>query len=262
MSDPSRWLAMSAAEQTEMRSQHEQTSKQLRTLLVFAAGAIKLLNFTTEEITAPFLLPEMVDRLASMLNYFLKYLTGSERRKLAIKEADKLGFNPRELLKSIISVYLHLASSDRSGVFARAVAADERSYSAEMFPESTRVLMSSGMMDPVSQARLEQLTKQVADATEAAHSLDDILVDADIPDEFLDPVMATLMTDPVLLPTSKTIMDRAQIVRHLLSSQQDPFNRASLTPEELVPQPELKARIEAWVAAAVSAKQSSKMQIG
>ena len=30
----------------------------------------------------------------------------------------------------------------------------------------------------------------------------------DVPDEFLDPVMGTLMTDPVLLPASGTIMDR------------------------------------------------------
>ena len=41
-----------------------------------------------------------------------------------------------------------------------------------------------------------------------------------IPSEFLDPLMATLMEDPVLLPTSsRMIMDRANIVRHLLSDQ-------------------------------------------
>ena len=46
----------------------------------------------------------MVDRLASMLNYFLKYLTGSERRRLAIKDPEKFSFRPRELLLSIIQV--------------------------------------------------------------------------------------------------------------------------------------------------------------
>ena len=41
-----------------------------------------------------------------------------------------------------------------------------------------------------------------------------------IPSEFLDPLMATLMVDPVLLPTSsRMVMDRANIVRHLLSDQ-------------------------------------------
>ena len=39
-----------------------------------------------------------------MLNYFLKYLTGSERRRLAIRDPEKYSFKPRELLLSIIQV--------------------------------------------------------------------------------------------------------------------------------------------------------------
>jgi ubiquitin conjugation factor E4 B len=50
-----------------------------------------------------------------------------------------------------------------------------------------------------------------------------------------DPLMYTLMRDPVRLPTSGTVVDRAVIVQHLLSDQSDPFNRKPLTPDELVP---------------------------
>ena len=39
---------------------------------------------------------------------------------------------------------------------------------------------------------------------------------ADAPDEFLDPIMGTLMRDPVLLPTSGNIVDRTTIARHIL----------------------------------------------
>lgn len=39
---------------------------------------------------------------------------------------------------------------------------------------------------------------------------------AEAPEEFLDPIMGTLMVDPVKLPTSNTNMDRAVIARHLL----------------------------------------------
>lgn len=62
------------------------------------------------QITAPFLLPEMVDRLAGMLNYFLKYLTGSERRRLVVKEPEKYNFKPRDVLLSIIQVWVQAAS--------------------------------------------------------------------------------------------------------------------------------------------------------
>jgi ubiquitin conjugation factor E4 B len=56
----------------------------------------------------------------------------------------------------------------------------------------------------------------------------------DIPDEFKDPLMDTLMTDPVLLP-SGVVMDRAVIMRHLLNSNTDPFNRQALSADMLVP---------------------------
>ena len=38
----------------------------------------------------------------------------------------------------------------------------------------------------------------------------------DAPEEFLDPIMGTLMIDPVRLPTSSTNIDRAILARHLL----------------------------------------------
>jgi len=68
---------------------------------------------------------------------------------------------------------------------------------------------------------------------------------ADAPDEFKDPLMDTLMSDPVVLP-SGTVMDRAIITRHLLNSCTDPFNRQPLTEDMLVPNIELKQRIDAW----------------
>lgn len=39
---------------------------------------------------------------------------------------------------------------------------------------------------------------------------------ADACDEFLDPIMSTLMSDPVILPSSRVTVDRSTIARHLL----------------------------------------------
>jgi len=47
--------------------------------------------------------------------------------------------------------------------------------------------------------------------------------------------MFTVMRDPVRLPSSKTILDRATIKSHLLSDSKDPFNRAPLSIEDVVP---------------------------
>ena len=50
-----------------------------------------------------------------------------------------------------------------------------------------------------------------------------------------DPLMFTLMEDPVILPTSRTSVDRSTIRSHLLSDPNDPFNRAPLRIEDVVP---------------------------
>jgi ubiquitin conjugation factor E4 B len=47
--------------------------------------------------------------------------------------------------------------------------------------------------------------------------------------------MYTLMEDPVILPSSKVSIDRATIRSHLLSDPNDPFNRAPLKIEEVIP---------------------------
>lgn len=81
--------------------------------------------------------------------------------------------------------------------------------------------------------------------------------------------MATLMEDPVILPSSKVTIDRHTIKIHLLSDPKDPFNREPLKLEDVIPSmfalmllvhvqrllltdekfadTELKQQIEAWV---------------
>ena len=47
--------------------------------------------------------------------------------------------------------------------------------------------------------------------------------------------MCTIMRDPVILPTSRAVIDRSTIKSHLLSDSKDPFNRVPLTIEEVIP---------------------------
>jgi hypothetical protein len=68
----------------------------------------------------------------------------------------------------------------------------------------------------------------------------------DVPEEYLDPLMNDIMNDPVMLPTSGNIMDRDVIMRHLLGEQNDPFNREPLSADMLIPQDELRQKIEKW----------------
>ena len=69
---------------------------------------------------------------------------------------------------------------------------------------------------------------------------------ADAPEEFLDPMLYTIMTNPVILPSSQLIIDLMTIKKHLMNDPHDPFNREPLTLDECVPDVELKEKIEKW----------------
>ena len=71
----------------------------------------------------------------------------------------------------------------------------------------------------------------------------------DVCEDFLDPIMHTVMEDPVRLLTSGKVMDRA-VIQHILSTEggRDPFNRAELTLDMLEDVPDLRSKIQAWKA--------------
>lgn len=65
-------------------------------------------------------------------------------------------------------------------------------------------------------------------------------------DLILDPLLFTLMEEPVILPASQVTVDLATIKSHLLSDNHDPFNRQPLKIEDVIPNTELKGKIADW----------------
>jgi hypothetical protein len=126
--------------------------------------------------------------------------------------------------------------------FEAAVVSDGRSYKPELFANVVAMLQARSAIGPMLLANIEEMTERLQQAAAVNAAADD----GEVPDEFLDPITAVLMDDPVVLPTSNQTMDRAVIERHLLSTPLDPFNRAKLTPDMLVPNVELKKAIDEW----------------
>ncbi|KAJ8932411.1 hypothetical protein NQ314_014668 [Rhamnusium bicolor] len=107
-----------------------------------------------------------------------------------------------------------------------------RSFRKELFDDAALRLERILIKTPVEIEQFKSLASKAHGILETNQKSEDWLADA--PDEFKDPLMDTLMTDPVLLPSGQ-IMDRSVIMRHLLNSNTDPFNRQLLTEEMLIP---------------------------
>ncbi|KAI5062089.1 hypothetical protein GOP47_0022628 [Adiantum capillus-veneris] len=245
MGNTTEWESRPAQERQDRTRIFRQQESHVRTDMTLANEDVKMLQYTSAEITGPFLLPELVERIASMLNYFLLQLVGPERRALKVKDPEKYEFRPKELLTQIVEIYVNLSRGDKTNSFAKAISADGRSFREELFKEAADVLWRLGSLPENFLREFKALGAKAKDA--AAEATDAEAMLGDIPDEFLDPIQYTLMRDPVILPSSKATMDRSTIQRHLLSDQTDPFNRSLLTPDMLIPNTELKAQIEAYM---------------
>lgn len=171
-----------------------------------------------------------------------------------MKDPKRFNFEPRKLLVQIIEIYLHFSNESE---FLEAIVRDVRSFKVEVFKQALDLLTKWSLL-PVDQIQqFVMFTSQCQETLKHAEHLKEEEYD-DIPDEFIDPISCTLMKDPVLLPTSGKIVDRAVIHRHLLTVSNDPFTRAHLTEDMLVPQSQLKTKIQDWLKAKKDPKEQQK----
>ncbi|KAL9590791.1 MAG: hypothetical protein Q9203_000429 [Teloschistes exilis] len=205
---------------------------------------VAMLKLFTEALADAFTMPEIVQRLADMLDYNLDVLVGPKSSELIVENPQDYEFQPKTLLSEILDVYLNLRKKES---FILAVARDGRSYKPANFQKATTIFRTKAKELKSSQdlQTWTALGEKIGKAKEADEQAEEDL--GEIPDEFLDPLVFTLMTDPVTLPTSRTTMDRSTIRSHLLSDPNDPFNRSPLKIEDVVPNTELKAQIEAFI---------------
>ncbi|XP_018081118.1 ubiquitin conjugation factor E4 B isoform X1 [Xenopus laevis] len=240
MRNKEHWEQLPRDQQQARQSQLAQDERVSRSYLALATETVDMFHILTKQVQKPFLRPELGPRLAAMLNFNLQQLCGPKCRDLKVENPEKYGFEPKKLLDQLTDIYLHLDCAR----FAKAIADDQRSYSKDLFEEVISKMKKAGIKSTIAIEKFKLLAEKVEEivARNARAEIDY----SDAPDEFRDPLMDTLMTEPVRLP-SGTIMDRSIILRHLLNSSTDPFNRQTLTENMLEPVPELKEKIQAWM---------------
>ncbi|CAL4064415.1 unnamed protein product [Meganyctiphanes norvegica] len=238
--DDGEWDTLTPEQKREKESSVHHTTLLARFHNMMGTSTIRTLIRLTKEMPQMFTHPTLVDRMAAMLNYFLAHLVGPKRRDLKVNDMDKYEFRPSEMVKDICTIYTHLGSDD---AFCLAISQDGRSYSAKLFQQAHDVLCRVGGGGLAGD--ILELQGKVEAASQANQEVEDLATEA--PEEFLDPIMSHLMTDPVTLPSSQIVCDRSTIARHLLSDQTDPFNRAPLTMEEVLSNTELKDKINQWL---------------
>lgn len=200
------WNSLPAEERAQNLSYLNHIGTIARFDNILGRETIHTLELLTSEITIVFTHSTMVDRVAAMLNYFLYNLVGPNKKNFKVKDQKEFEFDPANTVLNICKIYINLYDNNS---FCLAISQDGRSYSPQLFPLAEGVLVKIGGGILISQ--LQELAMKVARLASEQEAEEEIIAEA--PEEFLDPIMSTLMTDPVMLPSSKQIVDRTTIAR-------------------------------------------------
>lgn len=217
----------------------ESSERKAKSYMGLSNKTMELFKLFTKEVPKGFVLPELVDRLAGMLNYNLSAMVGPKCKNLKVEDPTKYDFDPKTTLQGLCEVYCNLSQEQD---FIKAVSRDGRSFNIEWFKKAVNVLRTKTLTNPKI---IDQLMEfgELAENQRLQDEQEELEL-GDVPDEFLDPLMYTVMEDPVILPTSKVVMDRSTIKAHLLSDPTDPFNRSPLKLEDVIDDIELKEKIQ------------------
>jgi len=209
-----------------------------RSQMNLAVASIQMIGYMSQAYREPFLSVDLVGRVAEMINYYINKLNGPRVSALKVKDPKKFGFRPKLLLRELVRIFL-VFSEDLE--FLKATAGDARSYDPAVFAKAASNLEKREIVSVAELRRFRSVLERLEKLAVELKNEDDMLIDA--PSKYLDPIMTTIMLDPVMLPESKVVVDRQVIRRHLLNSSTDPFNRSKLSIKDLVEVPELKKEI-------------------
>jgi len=265
LKSPVELAALEADDRSERERKYRSDRGTAGHWLAQARDQIELMSQLSSSIVHVWVSKHLRDHFCQAMGYFLDHLVGPKRSNLAVQNRAELQFDPLETLFRIMRTYANIAAagpkagsittapsadsavaagrgSEGAGagagagddeledddIFASAIVRDERSFKLSNFQEARRLLSrpdvmsryvdASSVLDGVARlmARLQVVQAAAQDDADAL---------GDIPDELQDPLMAELLSDPVLLPTSRNIMSREVIIRVLLDEERDPFNR-------------------------------------
>jgi len=209
-------------------------SRVLKGKLMFLIKGFEFIEYILVDIIDIFCMPEVIDKFIGSMNNYLKVMIGKDRKQLLIKNKDLYDYSPKSILLKITQIYVKCLYDER---LLKSIVYNTHNYNINHFKKMISVITKS--MDNNERLfkweYIDNIQLLISKLNEIESNMD--LDDIEIPDEFCDPLMMTLITNPVELPSNdsadKIIMDRLVIKKCLIENSINPFNREPLTLEIL-----------------------------
>lgn len=189
-------------------------------LHVFSTFIVK----TSKMYTNIILCDEIKNCLNNIVVLIINNLT-IHQKKYKVIDKTNLKFTPIDLLITIKSILLNLIYVRKNEAIVAVLFSENDSYNKNSITRISNILNKKNKIKSIEYSYLSFLDNKITAKLDNSK-------DIEIPDDLCDPIMDTLMENPIMLPNN-IIIDYSTISRHLLTNESNPFNREPLTLEIL-----------------------------
>jgi len=216
--------------ETKENPNEEEISKledSVKAYLVFTHDFLKLNTIFSYVYYKEYLSIENRGTICGSICHILDSMLGNKKNELNIKNKDKLYFKPKNLLFKICKLLLNFVNED---IFLDTLVKESSKDVSKLTAKMMKILylksdFSDNMISSLEYNKIQIFIDNIKNRYEKEIDYDDI----EIPEEFCDPIMMTLIEDPVFLPNTNMVVEREVISRHLVTEEHNPFNREHLT---------------------------------
>lgn len=173
------WNALDEEQKKDKLSDLRQSERMAKMDINLCNETVRLLKILTAETQVPFVRPEIVDRLCSMLTFNLAVLSGPESQDLKVANPEDYRWQPKTLLSDLLSIFINLSNQED---FQAGLAREGRSYKPERFERAEKIARRVALKAEDELAQLRVLVERV-EAIKADEAAAEELGEA--PDEFL-----------------------------------------------------------------------------
>ena len=176
-----------------------------------------------------------------ILYYFVSYTSYASMHVDSIweKATPKRNVGKFDFLVQLAGIAFHLSGNE---ALVKAMVCKDFRYTDGLFERISQELYQN----PKLSSDFFRMFQDFIAKTNAYRYEEQVESYVDIPDEFQDPVTLELIQDPWQLPTGTNI-GRETLQRLQVNNLVDPFTQEPFRMEDAKPNPELKARVDAWI---------------
>ncbi|KAF7682975.1 Ubiquitin conjugation factor E4 [Astathelohania contejeani] len=229
-------------DQEEINSLHETIADNESTAtnsFIFVKESCLFVCFISSSNASLFMRREVVGKFVNVLNSTLKMIVGPRCNDLNVPEAKRYNFEPKELLRLVVSIYLSMHRSESR--FAESVAGERMYFNLSLMRRAHQICSTKHILGVTELENLESFIKVLENKLSSKEHESEV-----VPEEFIDPVTCAPMKEPVKLLTSNVTIDRSTYEIIMVGDGVDPFTREVLDDSKVIVDEEMAIKIKEW----------------